>query len=134
MSQIIFINIGGFRGITESELNLDENDLTSYVRLQHGLWAAPGFRFPHRYKKDAVNWDLIVRGGFGCLFSDFAGGDNWMLMEPAGLAGADFILRKNKSGVRVTAKAFVSNPYLADVDEKLFMVHQQQSLEVFYQW
>ena len=134
LSQLIFINIGGFRGLTNVDAEPIEGEPKSYVQLQHGLWAAPGIRFPHRYKKDAINWDVIVRGGFGCLFADATGGDDWLLMEPAGLAGVDFLLRKDEYGLRFTTKSFVSNPYIADLNEKALIVHQQQSVELFYQW
>ena len=134
LSQLIFVNIGGFRGLNNGEVESIAGDPKSYIKIQHGLWAAPGLRFPHRYKKDAINWDVIVRGGFGCLFADAAGGEDWLLMEPAGLAGADLLFRKDQYGVRITTKTFVSNPYIADLNEKSLLIHQQQAIELFRQW
>ena len=134
LSQLIFINIGGFRGLTSTEFNPTKDDPKSWVNLRHGLWASPGLRFPHRYKKDAINWDFILRTGFGCVFSDVAGGDDWMLMEPAGLGGADFLLRKDKYGLRISAKTFITHPFLTELNSKPWIFNHQQTVEVFYQF
>ena len=134
LSQLVFINIGAFRGFSDSDYTATREDPQSWLRMRHGLWAAPGLRFPHRYKKNAINWDFLVRTGFGCIFSDVSGADDWLLIEPAGLTAADLILRKENYGVRLTAKTFLSHPYIEELNGKHWIVNQQQGIEVFYQW
>ena len=134
LSQIIYVNVGGFRSLKKSEMTPIEDDPQSWVALRHGLWAAPGFRIPHRYKKNGINWDLILRGGFGSIFVDLFDQDDSAIMELAGLYGIDFLLRKKKMGIRSTAKIFSAHPYIYEFREKIWMHRLHATAEIFYQW
>ena len=103
LTQIVYVNIGAFTSFGEQEYAPTDEEST-WLSMRSGLWAAPGFRWPHRYKKDGVNWDLLFRGGFGCVISEDAFGEDWWLVDPATLAGADFLLRLDDYGVRASGK------------------------------
>ena len=98
LTQLIYINIGTFFSLTDRKYTIDEADPSSLISLSNGIYAAPGFRLPHRYKSDknALNWDILFRTGFACVSSQNAFGENWFLVEPAALLGIDLQLKKYK--------------------------------------
>ena len=111
LTQLIYVNIGGFTCLLLQSLAM----LTLIVpkdwfKMNHAIWAAPGWRVPHRYKENAVNWDVIMRGGFACVFSSDAYREDLPLFDPAALAGVDFYLRKNRVGLRWSNKVFFYEP------------------------
>ena len=46
-----------------------EDDPQSYALPRHALYATPGWQIPHRYNEDGLNWDVVVRAGFGAMFT-----------------------------------------------------------------
>ena len=134
MTQIIYISIGGFRSLQKSEIIADADDIQSWTKLRHGIWAAPGIRFPHRYKKEALNWDFLLRAGFACVFSDLAEDDDWTLMEPAALGGGELILFKDQLAMKFSGKMFAYNPYIREFREKAMIYRPQLSIELSYRW
>ncbi len=134
MTQLIYISIGGFRSMQESEIIPVDDEIQSWTKLRHAIWAAPGLRFPHRYNKKGINWDFLLRTGFACVFSDLAEEEDWTLMEPAALGGGDFIIFKDRLAVRVSGKVFVYNPYIQEFREKAVMYRPQLGVEFSYQW
>ena len=134
MTQLVYISIGGFRSLQKIEIIPDDEDIQTWTRLRHAIWAAPGIRFPHRYKKDSLNWDILLRTGFACIFSDQAEQDDWTLMEPAALGGGDFILFKDRLSMKASGKFFVYHPYIQEFREKAVVYRPQISIEFSYQW
>ena len=132
ISHLLYIGIGGFRSFTEGELQaIDENPQT-WAALRHGIWAAPGLRIPHRYKKKGINWDLLFNVGFGVSFSDVAEQTDWLLMEPSALGGIDFLVFSNKLSAKISTKVFVYNPYLPEFREAYILARPQVAFEISY--
>ena len=72
LTQLIYINVGTFFSLTDREYMIDEADPSSLISLSNGIYAAPGFRFPHRYKSDRKCSQLgyFISSWFClCLFS-----------------------------------------------------------------
>jgi hypothetical protein len=133
LTQIVYVNIGAFSSLGDREYAPTEDE-DSWLSLRSGIWAAPGFRWPHRYNAEGMNWDLIVRGGFGCVISEDAFGEDWWLVDPATLAGADYLIRFDEYGIRATGKYFFYQPYLPEAKQKVPVSRPQLSIEAFYQW
>ena len=134
MTQLIYMSIGTFQSIQKSDLKPDRENVQTWTALRSGIWAAPGLRFPHRYKKKSINWDLLLRTGFACIFADLAEEEDWTLMEPAALGGGDFILFKDRFSVKFSGKIFIYNPYIQEFREKAVFYRPQLALEFSYQW
>ena len=134
MTQLLYIGIGAFRSLQLSEIVVDEADIQTWTKLRHSIWAAPGLRFPHRYKKNSINWDILIRTGFACVFSELGEKDDWILMEPAALGGGDFILFKDRFVLKTSGKIFVYNPYIPEFRKKELIYRPQVSVELTYQW
>ena len=49
LTQLITINMGGFVSTPTHYGDVESRDEQDWVLLNHGLWAAPGWRIPHRY-------------------------------------------------------------------------------------
>ena len=72
----------------------DSREEQDWVLLNHGLWAAPGWRIPHRYKNTKVKLGFGgSSAGFACVFTTDAFGDDLYLIDPAGLVGLDGYLQ-----------------------------------------
>ncbi|MEC7987386.1 MAG: hypothetical protein VX278_19615 [Myxococcota bacterium] len=134
MTQIIYISVGGFRSLQEAEITALEDDIQSWTKLRSGIWAAPGLRFPHRYKKGALNWDFLLRAGFACVFSDLAENEDWTLMEPAALGGGDLIIFKDQFAMTLSGKMFAYNPYIREFREKAVIYRPQLTIEFSHKW
>ena len=134
LTQLVYINIGGFSSFGGVPGTPSTDDPQTWLKLRAGLWASPGIRVPHRYKKDAINWDVIARVGFACLSSSDTYDEDWFLVDPGGLAGADFLLRKEDLGVRISSKMFVYRPYLNPADARIKVMRHHGALEFFKQW
>ena len=134
LSQIIYVNVGLFRSFQDSELSPIDDDPQTWLAMRHGLWAAPGFRIPHRYRKKGINWDITLRGGFGAIFMDLAERKDAAIIEFAGLYGADLLLKGKRKGFRSTIKMFNAQPYIYEFREKVWMHRIQSTAEFFYQW
>ena len=136
LTQLIFINVGAFISVSDREYKIDDEDATSWVSLSNGIFAAPGVRFPHRYKtdKNAWNWDVIMRTGFACVSSDNAYNENWFLVEPAAFFGADVLLKKYNYGLSLSSKAFRYRVDISSIQDSLYVTRPQISASLFYQW
>jgi len=136
LTQLIYINIGTFFSLTDREYMIDEADPSSLISLSNGIYAAPGFRFPHRYKSDrnALNWDILFRTGFACVSSQNAFEENWFLVEPAALLGIDLQLKKYNYGFSLSSKGFRYRVDISSLQETLYVIRPQVSAMFFYQW
>ena len=134
MSHLLYVSLGGFRSLTMPEIETTEDDIQTWSALRHGIWAAPGLRFPHRYNDSAINWDILVRGGFGATFSALAEEEDWFLMEPAGLYGGDLILFMDQISLKASGKMFVYSSYIPEFRVKALMMRPQVSVEISYEW
>ena len=117
LTQLVTINMGGFVSTPTHYGDSDSREEQDWVLLNHGLWAAPGWRIPHRYKNTKVNWDLVGRVGFACVFTTDAFRDDLYLIDPAGLVGLDGYLKYTVSedkttGLRLSSKMFAYQPSL----------------------
>jgi len=130
MSHLIYVSIGGFRSL---DIPLAE-DYADKIALRHGIWAAPSFRFPHRYSKTRINWDVFLQTGFAATFSELTEEEDWFLMEPTGLIGLEGILFLDAIAIRVGGKYFFYNPYVPAYNERLFLFRPQINLELAYTW
>ena len=134
MTQLIYVSLGGFRSLDIPEIETVDDDIQTWSALRHAIWAAPGIRFPHRYAKQGINWDFLVRGGFGATFSALAEEEDWLLMEPSGLYGGDLILFMNKISLKASGKMFVYSSYIPEFRTKALMMRPQVSVELSYEW
>lgn len=134
MTQLMYVSLGAFRSLETPVLPLEEDDAQTWVALRHGIWAAPGLRFPHRYAKEGFNWDFLLRGGFGATFSDLANEEDSLLMEPAFLYGADVLLFGDKISCKLAGKMFMFNPYVPEFRSKVPLMRPQLSIELAYTW
>ena len=138
LTQLITINMGGFVSTPVHYGEVESRDEQDWVLLNHGLWAAPGLRIPHRYGKGAMNWDIIGRAGFACVFTTDAFRDDLYLIDPAGLIGLDGYLQykvsdNNTIGLRISNKIFAYQPDLTRTLTGLPVQRLQHSLELFWQ-
>lgn len=138
LTQLITINMGGFVSTPVHYGEVESRDEQDWVLLNHGLWAAPGLRIPHRYGKGAMNWDIIGRAGFACVFTTDAFRDDLYLIDPAGLIGLDGYLQykvsdNNTIGLRMSNKIFAYQPDLTRTLTGLPVQRLQHSLELFWQ-
>ena len=138
LTQLITINMGGFVSTPAHYGDSDSREEQDWVLLNHGLWAAPGWRVPHRYKNAKLNWDLVGRAGFACVFTTDAFRDDLYLIDPAGLVGLDGYLtyavsEDNTAGLRVTSKVFAYQPSLTRTLEGLPVQRVQYGVELFWQ-
>ncbi|MEL6342270.1 MAG: hypothetical protein AAFV53_04005 [Myxococcota bacterium] len=141
LTRFIHIDVGGFASLSDADFFEPEaaEVADDYVRMRHSLWVAPGLRMPHRYG-DGLNWDLFFRGGFGVVWSQDLSTDDIFLVNLAGIGGADFLLRKDRVGVRLSGKGFWYRAFptvartegWANRDLRVFAT--QVALEAVYQW
>jgi hypothetical protein len=138
LTQLVYINMGGSISIPKHFGNVDSSSEQDWVQMNHLIWAAPGWRLPHRYRGD-VNWDLITRAGFACVFTTDAFREDLFLIDPAGLVGLDAYLHyvpvgKQAMGVRVSNRLLAYQPDLTRTRVGLPVQRRQHALEVFLQW
>ena len=136
LTQLIYINIGTFFSLTDREYIIDEENPSSLISLSNGIYAAPGIRFPHRYKsdRDALNWDILFRTGLACVSSQNAYGENWFLVEPAAFLGVDLLFKKYNYGLSLSTKGFRYRVDISSLQETIYVTRPQISTSFFYQW
>lgn len=143
LTRLLNIDLGGFGTLMETpaEAQIERDPPSSYFRLRHGVYVAPGIRIPHSQPKTWA-WDLFVRGGAGVVFSqniqpgvEDLDGEGYLLEPaPAGFAGGDLTVRGEKVGVRIGGKAWMyagQQKYPAD---EIFVVAGQFAVEGVYQF
>ena len=139
LTQLIYINMGGFVTTPKNMGDVESRDPQDWVQLNHGLWAAPGWRMPHRYKEGPLNWDVVARGGFACVFTTDAFRDDLYLIDPAGILGGDAYLQykisENRTvGMRWSHKWFLYQPDLTKTKKGLPVQRLQNNLEFYWQF
>ena len=134
LTQLIYINMGGFTSIVPRVGDIDSREPSDWISMNHGIWAAPGWRVPHRYTKGAFQWDIMFRAGFACLFSKDVNREDLPLFDPAALLGTDFYLRWHNLGLRWSNKLFLYEPETPKTLEAVPLQRPQSSLEFFIQW
>jgi len=138
LTQLVSINMGGFVSSPLHYGSVETRDEQQWIKLNHGLWAAPGVRIPHRYGKGKLNWDVVGRAGFACVFTTDAFRDDLYLINASGLVGLDGYLTYKVSetqtmGLRFGNKMFAYQPYLTRTLKGLPVQRLQHSIEFFWQ-
>ena len=138
LTHLLTINIGGFVSTPTQYGDVESRDEQDWVMLNHGLWAAPGWRIPHRYGNGKINWDLVARAGFGCVFTTDAFRQDLYLIDPSGLVGVDGYLQykvsdDNTVGLRLSSKVFAYQPNLTRTRVRLPVQRLQHGIEFFWQ-
>ena len=112
-----------------------------YSQLRHGVYATPVLRIPHPQPKSWA-WDVFVRGGGGVIWTanlePGAPVDTetryGIRPDPAGVVGADALVRFGKVGVRASAKAWMFDVLQTVPSENFFVVRPQCGIEALVQW
>ena len=143
LTQLVFMDVGGFLSPFElSDPGVAEGSAASdYIFLRHALYVAPGVRIPHR-QPAGLTWDLLGRAGFAAVWSNdvFEGnllspGQTWEIeTNPAGLAGAELVVRKDAYGLRAGGKGFVYKPYSVYSGDDVLIIRPVVTVEAIYQW
>ena len=134
LTQLVSVNVGSTLSFSENIGNNESEDPQDWIKLNHAIWAAPGWRIPHRYRDEGLKWDVVFRGGFGCVFTSDSYIRNYMLIDPAGLAGVDLYIRKENWGIRSSSKAFIYQPAPSKGRKTITTQRFQSSVEVFWVW
>ncbi len=141
MSRLLSVDVGGFVSpMPLGEVPASFEAAGSSIYLRHGIYVAPGFRIPHR-ASEGLSWDVLIRAGFaGVWWTDAAAtstrlGDDYLVgLDPAGLGGVDFVLRKGSLGARLGAKGYAFTPFSQSTLEPVLVLRPQGTAEAFYQW
>ena len=135
LTQLIYIDIGGFFSVNDtSDIFPVEDEPQSYALPRHALYATPGWRIPHRYNEDGLNWDVVVRAGFGAMFTKDLSVEDVTQTDPALITGSDFLLRKGQYGGKFSFKELYFKPYISDLREEQLIFQSQFALEFFVQF
>jgi hypothetical protein len=136
LTRLFYVDVGGFYtpGEDPEDQRLVLADPSETFTMQHGVFATPGLRIPHRYG-ETFNWDLIGRLGFGVVWShDSAAERAPDVSDPALTGGADLLLRYKRAGLRLSGKAFAWSSFSAPALEEVNMLRPQFGVEGLYQW
>lgn len=138
LTQLVYINMGGTISTPKVFGDPTSTDEQDWVSMNHLIWAAPGWRIPHRYS-GAINWDIITRAGFACVFTTDSFREDLFLIDPAALVGIDAYIHyvetdKQALGVRVTNRMLAYQPDLTRTRRGLPVQRMQHGVEVFLQW
>lgn len=143
LTRLVSVDIGGFASpvpIAE-DVMVDAVDYPEYLRLRHGVYVAPGIRIPHPQPR-TVAYDFFGRLGAGVVWTanlspDVTGFDtsnHQVSPSPAGLVGADALVRFGSFGARVSGKAWMYEAVRAAPQDQFFMLRAQASVEGLFQW
>jgi hypothetical protein len=136
LTRLFYVDVGGFYtpGEDPPREALVLADPSENFSLEHGVFATPGLRIPHRYGED-FNWDLIGRVGFGVVWSHDAAAERAPdHSDPAFTGGADLLLRYHKVGLRLSGKVFTWSSFSAPALEEITLLRPVFSVEMLYQW
>lgn len=146
LTRYIALDIGGFA----SPVAIDpaytwdgaaDAGTPDFYRLRHGIYATPGIRIPHAQPKRWA-WDAFVRGGGGVIWTaDLAPTadpssdlDVAIRPSPAGVVGADVLVRFGRFGARAFGKAWMFDVLQIVPTRSFFVVRPQYGLEALVQW
>lgn len=112
-----------------------------YQQLRHGIYAAPGLRIPHAQPKTWA-WDVFARAGGGVIWTAdlspdvqvYNGNAHDINPDPAGMVGADALVRFGKVGMRASGKVWMFDVLQTTPTETFFVVRPQWSVEALVQW
>jgi len=140
-SRFIYMNLAAFFNPTNPISNeLDREGLRTPHLVRHGIYALPGIRIPHRQPK-AFSWDITFRGGFGILWTTYAGtktnpyyGAQPLDADVMTAAGVDVGIRRGPLGIRVAGRTFFAWPHDHSSHTDPFFWAPQLSVEGLYQF
>ena len=138
LTHLVYINLGGTLSTPKHYGNLNEDNPEKWVRMNHMIWAVPGWRVPHRYG-EKINWDLMLRGGFGCVFSTDSYKTDLYLINPAGITGLDAYIQYKVDedttiGARFKNRVFIYRPTVSATLDRITVQKWQNGIEFFWQW
>jgi len=143
LTRLASVDLGGFASVVPiaEDVGVTVETYPEYLRLRHGVYIAPGLRIPHP-QPQAFAYDFFLRVGAGVVWTanlspDVSGFDtsNYsVLPAPAGLAGADALIRVGPVGARLAGKAWMYEGTRAIPAESFFMLRASASIEGLYQW
>jgi hypothetical protein len=146
LTRIIALDIGGFAspipiGEDYEWTGSADAETPAYRQLRHGIYAAPGLRIPHAQPKSWA-WDVFARAGGGVIWtanlspdapadtdSDYA-----IRPDPAGMVGADALVRFGRVGVRASGKVWMFDVLQTTPSANFFVVRPQWGIEALVQW
>ena len=135
LTQLIYVDIGGFASFNTIETPVfDKDKPKEWIIPRHGIYTMPGWRIPHRYNENSINWDLFIRMGFGCVFAEDLSTEDINYIDPALLAGTDFLLRYKDAGLKFTLKEMYFKPYVFELREEVVFFQPHFTAEVFVQF
>ena len=143
LTRLIYVDLGVFYsgGIVDynPDIDVDAENPTDWYTLKHGIYAAPGLRIPHRYQ-DGFNWDVVGRAGFAALWiadesqAIIPSTVALVYSEPSLLTGLDVLVRYEKVGVRMSAKAFGWRTFSPISNSESGFLRSQYAVEGVYQF
>jgi hypothetical protein len=140
-SRFIYMNLAAFFNPTNPlSGDLNREELRAPHLIRHGIYALPGIRIPHRQPK-AFSWDITFRGGFGILWTSYAGdktnssyGSQPLDADVMTAAGVDLGIRRGAVGLRLAARTFFAWPHDHASHTDPFFWAPQVSVEGLYQF
>ena len=146
LTRILALDIGGFASpipiSEEYEWAGGDDALTpEYRTLRHAIYATPGIRIPHAQPKTWA-WDVVGRAGGGVLWTANLSPDAPVDTEtrynirpdPAGVVGADALVRFGRFGVRASGKVWMFDVLQTTPAVNFFVVKPQWGVEALVQW
>jgi hypothetical protein len=143
LTRIVAIDLAGFVSplpLADDLTLAGAEDFGDYSLLRHGIHVSPGVRIPHAQPKDWA-WDVFVRGGGGAIWVADASPDDDdtssaynVSMDLGGFAGADFMARFGRVGVRASGKAWIYDTVQSFPIETFVVVRPQFGIEWLVQW
>ncbi len=137
LTRLVYVDAGAY--VSPLAANGDdpttdpETNPEDWFSLRHSLYVMPGFRLPHRYKGQ-LTWDFFARVGFGVVWAMDHSYDDFVLINPALIGGAELLLRYDKVGVRFSGKANHFRTWAHEYGDEISMTRPQWGTELVYQW
>lgn len=144
LTRIIALDVGAFAAPIpiDPAYEWTGGDVTTpeYYQLRHGVYVAPGLRIPHAQPKKWA-WDVFLRAGGGVVWTANLSPDAPLDEDafsirprPAGLGGADALVRFGSIGVRASGKAYMFDVVQTVPVKSYFTVKTQWGIEALVQW
>lgn len=145
LSRVFSMDIGGFVSpvpiLPGVAAGGSADAYPGYFELRHGLYITPGLRIPHAQPRTWA-FDVVGRLGGGAVWvantdparAGFQSTNYLVTATPAGIAGAEALVRVGNVGVRVSGKAVGFGASTDTPQQGWFLVRSQWGVEGFYQW